>query len=359
MPAEIVVQIRHADIGPPAQEVLAVAGLEGRHALVVERRQREGIAIAPLQGPIGGRHILRLRRLGLRLDRLVVQEALDVGDIQRRYARHHARHAARHRRKVAAAEAGIALHLPFQYAIQLAGLVTGQHRRQLGQGADDGAAHHVVGRVLARDSPPALVVHHGAVVEVGTESLHGPVVDIQIVRIGDRPAGAVEDVVQLGDIGDQRQSITAGIRHMRMLHKRAVRVEAVAGGDVLQHLADGVASGGDLGRRFAQDAAQDHHKGLVKTVGAGFHRGRQGAVEIGAQRGIRHVVVDGRDDGVDAVRGQQRGLAHHQAVQLLRRADLPVPPVVIAGAAGRIVIGHHPVDAVEHGGQHVRILVVR
>lgn len=109
-------------------------------------------------------------------------------------------------------------------------------------------------------------------------------------------------------------------------------MEAVAPGDVREDRGEGVPGEGDLGGVAAEDPAQGYGTAQVDAVGAG------GGAAVVAEGRVGDEVIDGGAGGTDAGLPQFLVQGGRDVGEQAGAADLPLPPVAVAGG-GRVVDG--------------------
>lgn len=207
----------------------------------------------------------------------------------------------------------------------------------------------VVGeQIAAADGPSADHVHHQAVVEQRRVGVGDAVEDGAAGRVGDGPFGAGQESEESADAVEEDVAVGAGVGDGGVLDEGAVGVEPVAVGDVGKDRGEGVAGEGDLGRGTAEDAAEHDDAAQVDAVGPGAGAGVRAEGRVGDE------VVDGGEMAGAVVVGEraagQVGVEDGEGVEeLLRAADLPVPPVAVAVGPGVVHSGFEVVEAGQDG----------
>lgn len=239
-----------------------------------------------------------------------------------------------------------ALHQP----VPAGPLLFARRVREERDGGDDPLAVEVIAaqdvalvalEVTAADGTAVDAVHHQSVVDQrGVGALHA-VEDVLPQRVGHLPLGAREEGEEAAESVEHDLAVGAGVGDPGVLDEGAVGVEAVALRDVREDRREGVAGEGDPVGGPAEDAAQRDGAAQVDPVGAGGgagvvgeHRVGDEVVDGGAGRGplgVREVVVEGGRD------------VHEEA----GAADLPLPPVAVAGGGGVVDGRGEVVEAAE------------
>ncbi|MDQ0764129.1 hypothetical protein QF027_006764 [Streptomyces canus] len=206
------------------------------------------------------------------------------------------------------------------------------------------AAHDVPVVALemtAADGTAVDAVHHQSVMDQRGVGALDAVEDGLPVRVGHLPLGPGEEGEEAAEAVEQDLAVGAGVGDPGVLDEGAVGVEAVALRDVREDRREGVTGEGDLVGDSAEDAAQDDGAAQVDAVGAGGGAGVVGEHRVGDE------VVDGGTGGCDAVRTEvvvQGGRGVHEEAGA---ADLPFPPVAVAGGGGVVDGGAEVVEAAE------------
>lgn len=217
-------------------------------------------------------------------------------------------------------------------------------------GGDDPLAVEVVAaqdvavvalEVTAADGTAVDAVHHQSVVDQRGVGALDAVEDGLPVRVGHLPLGPGEQGEEATEAVEQDLAVGAGVGDPGVLDEGAVGVEAVALRDVREDRREGVAGEGDPVGGSAEDAAQDDGAAQVDAVGAG------GGAGVVGEHGVGDEVVDGGAGRCDAVRTEvvvQGGRGVHEEAGA---ADLPFPPVAVAGGGGVVHGGGEVVEAAE------------
>ena len=315
-----VVNRGHAVTGVPAAHVLAVDRLEVRDP-ARGQAQAQTIAGTEMDDAVHLAEVIMPDQLAARHRVRVRHELLG-------------RRQQRQRRVVDEAAHGVALRPVLDHAAHTCRIGRRRELRRLQDGLQDAVARALWRAAGARNLTPADRIPRRTAIDDRLKRVVHPLIEVRLRRIGDGPCRAGKPDKHRRHRGEQRSPVACGVGKIVVLHERAVPIEAVAGGHIRKHGAEGIAGERDLRRILHHAAAHADHASFPHFVRL-RHIGR-GRIEV-------H-----RVHGVSELRARELPIEQHRDVRQIHwRTDLPVPPIVVLRFRSVVAVGVHPVESAQ------------